>query len=345
MRGGSTAGGSSVAFASGRPSADCFARDCRKVSLRMADLAGLEERQEPPREAFKRNPPRFHTLRSNAPNTISLRALMAGTAVLGAAVFGWIMRGRLGLDPGSGMGYWLGIAGLAMMILLLGYPLRKRYGPRIPGSVGRWFRLHMMLGLLGPLAILYHADFTWRSLNSGVALWAMILVASSGLVGRYIHAHLYRGHSLRHRHADEIMRELRRQRGRLDRDGALGQKVEARLAHFQAMASHPRRRLSRAVAASIRLWSAIMLERHGLVHRSAVEVMDHMAALGASRPEQLAAGEAVRQHLRDYMNALIDAGTFSTFERLFALWHLAHIPLYLFLGITATIHVLAAHYY
>ena len=311
----------------------------------MADQAGIEEWHEPPRERSERKPPRAHDHRPKQRNPSSFRALMLGIIVLAGVVFGWVMRGRLGLDPGTGIGYWLGVAGLAMMILLLGYPLRKRYGPKIPGSVGLWFRLHMMLGLLGPLAILYHADFTWRSLNSGVALWAMILVASSGLVGRYIHAHLYRGHSLRHRHADEIMRELRRQRGRLDRDGALGQKVEARLAHFQAIASHPRRRLSRAVAASIRLWSAIMLERHGLVHRSAVEVMDHMAALGASRPEQLAAGEAVRQHLRDYMNALIDAGTFSTFERLFALWHLAHIPLYLFLGITATIHVLAAHYY
>lgn len=315
----------------------------------MTELVEIEAARKAPRDAVPRRIPRperrDEPRASDTPRMASTGAWLVGGAVLLALAFGWLSRGRLGLDPGDGMGYWLGIAGLAMMFLLLGYPLRKRSGAVIPGSVGTWFRLHMILGLLGPLAILYHANFAWSSLNSGVALWAMLLVAASGLIGRYIHVHLYRGHSLRHRYADEIMAELRRQRDRLDSDGALGQSVEARLAHFQSIAQRPRHHLSRALPASLKLWATITLEKRGLMNHAATEVMHHMADLGAPRREQRAAGDAVRQHIHDYLAALIDAGSFSTFERLFALWHLAHIPLYLFLGITATIHVLAAHYY
>lgn len=43
----------------------------------------------------------------------------------------------------------------------------------------------MLLELIGPLAILYHSRFSWGALNSAAALGAMIVVASSGLIGRF----------------------------------------------------------------------------------------------------------------------------------------------------------------
>ena len=58
-----------------------------------------------------------------------------------------------------------------------------------------------------------------------------------------------------------------------------------------------------------------------------------------------AAEQAVRRDLNDYLDMLVDVGTFSTFERLFAIWHQAHAPLYIFLGFAVIIHVLAVHYY
>lgn len=163
-----------------------------------------------------------------APHNYFLASLVA--AVIAA---GWLTRGSIAISPAEGVGYWLGIIGASMMVILLGYPLRKRGGAIIPGSVGTWFRIHMSLGILGPLLILFHAGFSWRALNSGVALWAMILVVLSGLVGRYLHVHLYSRNSLRHREADEIFAELKKQRDRLDSDGELGQAVEQKLAGFQ----------------------------------------------------------------------------------------------------------------
>jgi len=290
-------------------------------------------------------PPKAARRKSRPPRTVRRTSYLFGTFVVAVIVIGWLAEDRIGLNPGEGLGYWLGVAGASMMVILLGYPLRKRGGPIIPGTVGTWFKIHMTLGVLGPLLVLFHAGFSWRALNSGVALWAMILVSLSGLVGRYLHLHLYSRNSLRHREAADIMAEMRRQRDRLDRDGALGKEVEARLAEYQQIVSHPRRRLSRTIFASLRLSVAIKLNRNRLMKAAAQEVEQHMALLGAPEKERQAMRAEVRKHVRSYLDALLDAGTFATFERLFALWHVAHIPLYIFLGVTAIIHILAAHYF
>lgn len=283
--------------------------------------------------------------RTRLSRRIALHSYFLGSLVLAIIAAGWLTRGRIGIDPAEGIGYWLGIVGASLMVILLGYPLRKRGGSIIPGSVGTWFKVHMSLGILGPLLVLFHAGFSWRALNSGVALWAMILVVLSGLIGRYLHVHIYSRNSLRHREASEIFSELKRRRDKLDRDGELGQAVEQKLTEFQQIVSHPRRRLTRSVASALKLGVAIKYYRHSLVNAAADEVTSHMLILGAGEEEAKAAGVEVRNHLRSYLDALLDAGTFGAFERVFALWHVAHIPLYLFLAVTAIIHILAAHYF
>jgi hypothetical protein len=91
-----------------------------------------------------------------------------------------------------GLGYALGIAGLGCMTLLLLYSVRKR--ARALGSLGPlrgWLGVHMMLGILGPVAILFHANFRLGSTNSSVALACMLVVAASGVVGRVIYPRIH----------------------------------------------------------------------------------------------------------------------------------------------------------
>ena len=84
-------------------------------------------------------------------------------AVAGALAFGWLGREEQHLSPEEGTGYWLGIAGAVTMLMLLLYPLRKRIKAlRHLGSVKSWFRAHMLLGILGPTLILFHANFGLR---------------------------------------------------------------------------------------------------------------------------------------------------------------------------------------
>ena len=98
------------------------------------------------------------------------------------------------ITPRSGIGYALGITGGSMMVLLLLYSARKRVRwLRWLGSVTRWFEVHMVLGVLGPLCILFHSNFSLGATNSNVAFWSMLTVAGSGLVGRYLYAHIHYG--------------------------------------------------------------------------------------------------------------------------------------------------------
>ena len=81
-----------------------------------------------------------------------------------------------------------------MMVVLLLYPLRKRLRfMRGWLKLGSWFRLHMLLGVLGPLCILLHCNFRLGSTNSTVALACMLLVAGSGLIGRYLYGKFHFG--------------------------------------------------------------------------------------------------------------------------------------------------------
>jgi len=120
--------------------------------------------------------------------------LIFATALVAVLWISWLNRDDSGLTPESGAGYWLGIVGSSLMVLLLLYPLRKRVRfLRLLGTVAFWFRAHMVLGILGPTLILLHANFRLGSINSNVALAAMLVVATSGIIGRYLYGKIHLG--------------------------------------------------------------------------------------------------------------------------------------------------------
>ena len=93
---------------------------------------------------------------------------------------GWKNKGLSNLTPESGTGYRLGIIGGSLMLLILLYTLRKKIRFfNLFGHIKYWFKLHMLFGVLGPVAILFHANFSLGSTNSNVAFFSMIIVASS----------------------------------------------------------------------------------------------------------------------------------------------------------------------
>ena len=108
---------------------------------------------------------------------------------------GWWNRDVDYLSAKEGLGYYLGIIWSVMMLLLLLYPLRKKSKfMRDWGAVGHWFRAHKALGILGPVLVLYHANFRLHAVNSNVALFAMLLVVLSGLLGLFIYVKIHFNH-------------------------------------------------------------------------------------------------------------------------------------------------------
>ncbi len=94
--------------------------------------------------------------------------------------------------PAGDIGHGLGILGSLMMVILLGYSLRKRWRPlRAAGPISRWLSVHIYLGIFGPLLVVLHSAFKVNGLVS-LSFWSMVAVAASGVLGRYLYLQIPR---------------------------------------------------------------------------------------------------------------------------------------------------------
>jgi hypothetical protein len=257
---------------------------------------------------------------------------------------GWQVATRGAYEAGSGVGYQFGlVGGIAMLVLLL-YPLAKRIGwLRRALALKHWFRLHMLLGVAGPLLVLLHTRLSFGSINGAVAFAAMAIVFASGLIGRFIYTKIHHGLYGRRLTLAEVKARLglsgENARSKLRFHPAL----EARLAALeQRVAGNP------AGAGVLRLFTLGPTMRWQY-WRAARMLKARLREEGARRDwdgERFA--RAYRQGcrlLRAYLGAIRDVGQFGAYERLFSFWHLLHIPLMVLLLLTGVIHVIAVHMY
>ena len=93
---------------------------------------------------------------------------------------------------GGAIGQRLGVIGSSMMTLMLLYSVRKRVGAlRRIGPLSRWLDVHIYLGVFGPLLVILHSAFKVHGLVA-LSFWSMIIVASSGVLGRYLYLQIPR---------------------------------------------------------------------------------------------------------------------------------------------------------
>jgi len=97
------------------------------------------------------------------------------------------------LAPGAAWGLMLGVWGTGLMVVMLVYTLRKwLIGFSRLGGLGAWLRFHIVCGIAGPLFIIVHSGLYMPAGLISVAFWCMVLVALSGIFGRYVHGLLPR---------------------------------------------------------------------------------------------------------------------------------------------------------
>jgi|SRR5262245_3508000 len=314
-------------------------RGAKPTAAKAGEAERAAPRRSPPKASAK-TPPRAPPLASQLPS-LSFAAVVA--AVL---IYGWQMRDEGHLTPEVGVGYWLGIVGASAMLLLLGYPLRKRLtGLKILGSVTGWFRVHMMLGVIGPALIVLHANFKLGSLNSNVALLAMLTVASSGLIGRYLYGRIHLGLYGRRAHIAELQAEVAALKGAIAGELSLPADLLA------ALDRHAERARSRGRGALASLFTLLRLHltSFGLKARLNRAAERHIGAEarrhGWSWRLRRRHVKAVRSLLQQYLTAVNKTAAFVFYERLFGLWHVLHLPLFAILLFAAVIHVVAVHLY
>ena len=247
-------------------------------------------------------------------------------------------------EAGDDVGYWLGVAGGVMMLLLFSYPLRKHY--RFARNWGRmkwWLWVHMLLGVGGPVLILLHSTFRVGSLNAAVALYSMVIVGVSGVIGRFIYTRVNRG-----LHGEQAnLKDLKLRAGLQQSDFmsklAFAPRVEARLMAFEQaeLKSKP----GWLTYARQVFWLPV---QQWLIYRECVSdihgIFKDMALRDPHRDFHKHEKNA-RKFVCSYLNAVTRVAQFVAYERLFSLWHVAHIPFVYLLVISAVVHVFAVHVY
>ena len=271
-----------------------------------------------------------------------LAYLFTGLIVL----FGWVWRHRMPIDAGDGVGYWLGIVGASLMGLLLLYPVRKRYRfMRIFGSTTTWFRLHMVFGIVGPVLILYHSKFHLGSLNARVALFCTLLVAGSGLIGRYVYAKIHNGLYGKKASLKELSDRARLSAEQQKYTASFVPGLLEAMGEFDQAVMAPPATVFASMVLPLQLAVRTRLARRRL-NRIVRDELSAQVARSAISPATTKKFEAVmRVFIGEHLKRVRRVAEFNFFERLFSLWLLFPLPFLHMLVVTALIHVLAVHMY
>jgi hypothetical protein len=261
-------------------------------------------------------------------------------------ILGYLLSEFSLITPEYGTGYWLGIIGGSLMLALLLYPLRKRLRLlHFLGPTKYWFHMHMVFGLVGPLLILYHCNFQLGSINSQVALYCMLLVAGSGIIGRHFYARIHRGLYGKKTSLRELQMDLL---ASVEKSHGLATLMPNLVARLDKMADELQ---GCKVTQSIGIGRSLKWTfTHNFIHLSLLLTARYELKV-AARNSSIVARDHKRllktasKFVREYMSLIGRVAQFSFYERLFALWHVLHLPIFLLMIVSALFHVLAVHMY
>ena len=235
------------------------------------------------------------------------------------------------LRPSGPVGRALGIAGAVLMFGgTAAYEARKRM--RVlsnAGSIKTWLEMHIFCGLVGPTLVTLHTSFKFNGIVS-VAYWSMLSVLASGFVGRYLYARIprtQRGVEMDRKAIEERAAELRRELA----DMTVPVKL---LLRIEEMEKDLLPAEGRHGIASL-LFGSLAIRRK----TRAIERTIRSAGLTRQLIREALHAEAER------INLLRRAASLDLTRRLFALWHVFHMPFVWILGTVFLLHVGVAFYF
>jgi len=227
---------------------------------------------------------------------------------------------------GGSVGHKLGIVGSSMMVLMLLYSVRKRVGAlRRLGPLGRWLDVHIFLGILGPLLVVLHSTFKVQGLVA-LSFWSMIIVAASGVLGRYLYLQIPRTRAGEERALVELEAEDRELSGQLRTRFRLD---EAQIAGLDALVAVPTR--VGLLGGFVRLVTDDLRLRSGL--RAFARSCRSVPAPVFKDFERV-----VRQKAQVHRRILL----WDRVHELFHYWHVLHKPFALVMYLFLIVHVAVA---
>ena len=271
----------------------------------------------------------------------SLGALLS--AVLVGAVVTWaayqVAQGKY-YTPRSNVGFSLGVIGTLMMLALLAYPVRKRVRwMQHLGALKHWFRVHMWLGVLGPALVLFHSTFHIRSTNAAVALFSMLFVVASGIIGRFVYTQIHYGLYGRRATLEKLQDEFLTHADAAKSCFHCAPQVERWVQAFEHTALEPEHLFPMNLLSFIGLG----IRRRWVVFRC-TRRLRHLRDRDP-HPVVRKNVEHALSLLSPYLQEVQRVAQFSAYERLFSLWHILHVPLIYLLAASTIVHVLAVYMY
>ncbi len=274
-----------------------------------------------------------------------LTPVLFAIVVLAVLYFGWKAELENYITAESGLGYWLGIVGSVMMLLTLLYSLRKRLkSMRNWGQARTWYTVHMILGIIGPVLIVFHSNYSLgSSQNEKVAMISMLVVVASGIVGRYLH--------------DKIRYGL--------------YKSEAALEQLQLVKLFTRQQLSQLNEINPDLFTTlikyndnIQLDSSGVIRCFFRMLFIYTKTITSSTKARRALKMALRklaarenwsketfktndkqanQFLSAHYETIKKIASFAFYERLLSIWYFLHVPLFYMMMVSVIFHIIAVH--
>ncbi len=291
--------------------------------------------------------PMFQGVFSSLKRAAGLMSTLAFTLfALLLLYMGWLNRTQAVWTAEDGWGYWLGIVGGSLMLLLLLYPMRKRFHFMSKWlTVKFWFRLHMVFGVLGPVLIMMHSSYHLGSLNGRIALFSMLIVAISGLFGRYFYTRIHYGLYGRKATFASLRADSEMISKKLGPLFDLQPKAKQLLTDYEQRVLHaPRGPLASAIHWFSMRYTAARLY-HSVIRALNKKLLAAAHLKGWDRAKVRRKQMRMRSMLLDHRRVLRQILEFHFYERLFAIWHLLHMPLFIMMVVTGFVHVYAVHAY
>ena len=297
----------------------------------MNSVANLNIKAQLSRPISKRHNARFWT------------AAIAVLCVI-AIVAGWGIRDEYLINAERGIGYALGVIGGSFMLALLIYPIRKRYptAPAFVLSTPTWFKLHMLLGLIGPILILYHSNFGLGSTNANIALFSMLLMVTSGLIGRFIYSKIHMGlYGSKAHFAALIKDQDQLSQSLLDLSLAmnsreLGSSIKDHLESVKAT----------LVEQKVSNNPLVVAARNAHLTRAHRALTKQIKLLTRDRTGEIETSLGlVQNYVSEFFYTSRKINGLAFYDRLFSIWHMLHLPIFFMLIIAGFVHVYAVHTY
>jgi len=237
------------------------------------------------------------------------------------------------LRPAGLSGHTFGVIGSIMMILMLLYSLRKR--TKIFGNLGllsHWLRVHIYLGIFGPLLVVLHSSFKVQGLIA-VSFWSMVAVALSGIFGRYLYLQIPRTISGKELNLDELTEMNKRLNFDLQKNYQLEQ-MDIQL--IENILSAKRKSSQNTLA----LLFSILISDIGWPIRRAFlkKKIAHTIHIQPTQLKHLIKGIRTKELLERRISLWLKI------HELFHYWHVIHKPFAIIMYLIMVVHILVALY-